>query len=146
MNRTKALAVALALGTLTLLPASRAQAQASLTNEHVDIGVGYDPVTGWDLHIHDETNDVEYGTGDALLHVLPAAAAARPAGSAFDFVGVGAGQTYYRLPDTQNPSLLFLGLAAEEANEADFAAWDTLDNRVASAFGTQTASTSAGTS
>ena len=138
MNRMKTLAAALALGAFALIPASRAHAQTSLFNEHVDIGAAYDPVTGWDLHIHDETNLAEYAPGDALLHVLPAAAAARPAGSAFDFIGVGAGQTYYRLPDTQNPALIFLGLGAEEADPNHFASWDTLDTRVASAFGTQT--------
>ena len=41
----------------------------------------------------------------------------RPAGAEFDFIGVNAGESYFRLPQSQNPDLLFLGIAAEEIED-----------------------------
>ena len=89
---------------------------AILSTGHADIGVAYED-DAWDLHIHDEENDAEYEPGDALLHVGSQALITRDgglAGPAFDFLGVAAGGSFYRLPQSENPELLFLGFGAEE--------------------------------
>lgn len=93
--------------------------QPRVTNEHVDIGIAYDG-GAWDLHVHDENNDAEYAPDEVLNYVGPAARTSRPAGSAFDFIGVAAGATYHRLPQSQNSSLLYLGIAAEEVAPGTF--------------------------
>lgn len=114
--------LALAIGLLSL---STAYAQTPLSTGHADIGINYTEAEGWDLHIHDEENDIEYAPNDAFFAVNPAAQTTRPAGSAFDFIGIGAGQSYYRLPQTENPELLFLGFGAEELDPDNlFEAWD----------------------
>jgi surface-anchored protein len=110
------------------------QAQTFLTTEHVDIVMGWTSTGGWDLHVHDEDNDVEYEPNDAVLVVLPAAFNFnRPAGSAWDFLGVSAGTTLWRLPATQDPELLYLGIAsASGVSGADkfFDSYNETDARV----------------
>lgn len=63
----------------------------------------------------------EVGASDVLLPVVSAAQTQRLSGSQWDFIGVASGSTYWRLPKDQNPSLLFLSIATEELNPADFA-------------------------
>jgi surface-anchored protein len=93
---------------------------AVLTTEHVDIGMAYEE-DAWDLHVHDETNDAEYAPDEALLFVAPQALTTRPAGSAFDFIGVGAGESFYRLPHSPpNPESLLLGFGTEEIEDGTF--------------------------
>lgn len=75
-----------------------------------------------DLHLHStEVEPHEFAASEALLPVTAAAKALRPASSQFDFIGVAAGQPFWRLPKTQNPALLFLSIGTEELNPADFA-------------------------
>ena len=109
----------------------------TLANQHVDIGLalgGHDDGGGghdhgdheepeWDLHIHDETNDIEYAPDEALLFVGSSAVTVRTgaaATSAFDFLGVPVGGKFYVLPQNENPNLLFLGVGAEELEASDF--------------------------
>lgn len=64
--------------------------------------------------VHDVVNDVEYEPADtALLHLRPGTAIPRPAGAAFDFLGVPAGQTIWVAPQVEQTGLLFLALASE---------------------------------
>lgn len=91
---------------------------AILTNQHADIGVAFENGE-FEPHVHDETNDTEYAPGDAVLQVGPASASLVPADSRFSFLGT-AGSRIYVLPQIQNPSLLFLGLAAEEIETGVF--------------------------
>lgn len=96
---------------------------AVLTEGHADVGIAYEDGE-WNLHIHDEAHDEEYAPGQALLFVGPEAETARDgalAAPAFDFLGVAPGQTFYRLPESLNPDLLFLGIGAEELAEGTFA-------------------------
>lgn len=79
-----------------------------------------------DLHLHSselplDGYPAEIGAGDALLPVKAAAKGLRPAGSQFDFIGVASGTPYWRLPKSQNPSLLFLSIGTEELDPAQFA-------------------------
>jgi surface-anchored protein len=86
--------------------------QTVLSTEHVDIGVNYED-GAWDLHIHDETNDVEYEPGDAILRVNAEALTTVSSNPLFNFLGTP-GSPLWLLPNTQNPGLLFLGFGAEE--------------------------------
>ncbi len=108
------------------------QAQTVLQNEHVDIGVNYD-LGAWDLHIHDETNDVEYEPGDAILRVNASAQTTISANPLFSFLGT-AGSPTWILPNTQNPGLLFLGFGAEELASGLFVG-DTVDLRLTGVSG-----------
>src|SRR5688572_10129161 len=65
-----------------------------LTTEHVDVGLAFED-GAWDLHLHDETNDVEYGPGEALLHASAAARVTVPPGSQFAFLGAAPGDTVW---------------------------------------------------
>ncbi|HVK10038.1 MAG TPA: choice-of-anchor M domain-containing protein [Gemmataceae bacterium] len=86
-----------------------------LTNQHVDLVVGFTGgETGtWSVGPEDHDAEVEYPADDGLLYVGAGAASTRPAGAAFDFIGVPAGATYYKLPETQNPEIMYLGIAGE---------------------------------
>lgn len=99
--------------------AGSSHAQTVLANEHVDIGVAYED-GAWDLHVHDETNDVEYEPGDAILQVGDAAQTTVSSNPLFSFLGA-AGSSSWILPAVQNPSLLFLGFGAEEIESGVFA-------------------------
>lgn len=92
----------------------------TMTIEHVDLNVGYTPAPAgwpdpgqWSLgpRNDDEFPAVQYEGDEALLYVGQAARTTRSGGNSFDFLGVGAGQTYWRLPQAQNIDLLYLGVA-----------------------------------
>ena len=98
-----------------------------LTFEHADLNIGFNKASNtWALGPRD--NDaipaVQYGGDEALLYVGEDALTTRPAGATFDFIGVGAGQPFYRLPQTQNANLLYLGFAAHDVQSADFDNYD----------------------
>jgi surface-anchored protein len=70
--------------------------------------------------VHDVVNDVEYEPADtALLHARPGTATTRPAGAAFDFIGVPAGQPIWVVPQNEQAGLLYLALASEDIDGAD---------------------------
>jgi len=74
-----------------------------------------------ELHLHStEVEPEEFAASDALLPVKAAAKGIRPVGSQFDFIGVAAGQPFWRLPKSQNPALLFLSIGTEELAPVDF--------------------------
>lgn len=92
-----------------------------LTDQHTDFNIGYTAGSNtWSLQPRDNDTQTVFQPDDALLYVGADAQAARPAGADFDFVGVPAGGTFYKLPQSQNPDLLFLGLAGYGAAAADF--------------------------
>lgn len=85
----------------------------TLTNEHVDIGIAFEG-GAFDLHIHDETNDIEYAPDEAILQVGTAAYQLVPNFPAFSFLGTPGVDSVWILPKTANPNLLLLGLGSEE--------------------------------
>ncbi len=95
-----------------LAAALAAPAQTLLTTEHVDVGINYAGGL-WDLHVHDETNDLEYEPGDAILFVGLGASNGVPVNPLFSFLG-NPGDPVWILPQSNDPSLLFLGIGAEE--------------------------------
>ena len=86
-----------------------------LTAEHVDINTSYNPTTGaWNIQPTnaDESPAVSYNPDDVLLYVGSPAETVRPASSNFAFVGVDGGETFYKLPQSQDPNLLYMGMAS----------------------------------
>lgn len=96
-------------------------AQTNLMQGHTDIGIGYDKdANEWDLHIHDEENDVEYAPpSDAVLWVKYAAHGPVPQGPQWSFLGT-AGSRVWLLPMVEDSNLLCLGFGAEEIENGVF--------------------------
>ena len=93
-------------------------AQVVLTNQHVDVGVAFED-GAWDLHIHDETNDIEYEPDAAVLLVGSVARTTVPNDPAYSFLG-RAGRPIWILPQVENEALLFLGIGSEEIPDGLF--------------------------
>lgn len=87
----------------------------ALTTEHVDLNIRYagGPLpSAWTMTIEDDDNLATYGLNQATLFARLLARGPRPSGSSWDFIGVPAGAPYWRLPQLQNNSLLYLGVSA----------------------------------
>jgi surface-anchored protein len=127
--------MAIVCGLSALLAAPVQAADPVLTTGHTDVGIFYgaeepgEP-SEWDLHVHSEETDTEYAAEEVILGVKDEALTNRPVDPAFNFIGVGAGQSYYRLPQTENSDLLFLGLGAEEIEPGTFASYFESDPRI----------------
>ncbi|MFI1659177.1 choice-of-anchor M domain-containing protein [Streptomyces sp. NPDC020472] len=98
-------------------------AATTLSTGHVDL-VDAD----WDgaaltLHVHDETNAVEYDPADAVLSVPAAAKIARPTGAQYAFLGTGA--QVWVLPQDQAAAtaknILWPGISTEHLATGVFA-------------------------
>jgi surface-anchored protein len=90
-----------------------------LTVEHVDLNMTYTPgatvaTDVWSMEARDADNFVSYDPSNVLLFVGQDALSTRsgPLSGSGDFLGVPDGGTYFRLPASQNPNLLYLGVAA----------------------------------
>lgn len=110
-------------------------AQTVLRSGHMDLGVAYeDDALHLHLHSHEpEPDGTEYGPGEAIIEVGPAAQTTVPANPLFAFLGAP-GDTVYLLPTVENPALPFLGLAAEEIESGLFQG-DTLTLSLTGASG-----------
>jgi len=73
----------------------------------------------FDLHVHDEVNDIEYEADCAVLKVKDEAATVVPANPAFSFLGT-AGAPVWILPQVEDDDLLYLGYATEEITDGTF--------------------------
>ena len=73
----------------------------------------------FDLHVHDEDNDIEYEADCAVLKVKDEAATTVPADPAFSFLGT-AGAPAWILPQVEDNDLLYLGYATEEITDGTF--------------------------
>lgn len=111
-----------------LLLAQTAAAEKILRSGHVDIEVGYEDGQ-WHLGLHDEETDTEFEADEAVLFVKNKSIVKRPAGGGFDFIGVGANQPLWLIPEVLNPELLQLGFTAEGTSTADFDPWEPNDPR-----------------
>jgi surface-anchored protein len=82
-----------------------------------DIGVGFIATNSgaarWDLHVHDETNDLELEPDEAIFVVNETGFGLSPGGLLAPILGP-TGTPFWRLPSPQNLSLLYLGVGAEE--------------------------------
>jgi hypothetical protein len=118
-----------------------APAQILLTTGHVDIDIGFTappPAGGvWNIGLHDETNNISYATTGtpgamdwAQLGIGANTLTPRSANPIFNFIGVGAGQSFYYLPASPLPDRLFLGVGAEDNDPASLATYRELDPRI----------------
>ncbi|ADV63588.1 hypothetical protein Isop_3023 [Isosphaera pallida ATCC 43644] len=101
------------------------------TNEHVDLTLNL-AADGWLPRVADRDADTFTYGQRTLLFVPSQARTNRPAGTTWDFIGVGSGQTYWRLPQQQNPNLLYLGLGTQETSPSLVARYIPNDPRVPS--------------
>lgn len=83
-----------------------------LTNQHVDLNVnfaaGNPPI--WNVLPTNDDAGVVHQPDDALLYVGQDGKTSRPSGSEFDFIGIASGTSYYRLPQSQDTRLIYLGI------------------------------------
>lgn len=120
----------LTVGMIAWLPsAAHGAYDTVLTTGHADIDLAYE-ASAWELLVHDHDADTEYDPGSALMYVGEAARTNRPASNSFDFIGVGPDQPYWRLPQNENPLLLFLGISTAEIEEGTFDSWSVTDPRL----------------
>ncbi|GAB3811671.1 choice-of-anchor M domain-containing protein [Kribbella italica] len=91
-----------------------------LDQGHVDvIGIAFED-GAFDLHVHDEENDVEYSPADVQLVAKPGSETTVPADPAFGFLGTP-GAAVWVLPQVQDPELLWPGIGVEEIEAGVFA-------------------------
>ena len=120
----------LAAGVAVLLAAALPlSAQTPIYSGHTDVGIAYNPVlNAWDLHVHDEENDMEYEPDDALIVVGLDALTTVPTGPQWSFLG-SPGSATWMLTSTEVPTLPYLGLSTEEIGPGVFTG-DTLSFRL----------------
>jgi surface-anchored protein len=107
MNKTTTLLVAAAC-----CAAASTAAQTTLTSGHLDLGVAFEE-GAFHLHIHDEENEQEFSPDEAILQVGQESFSLVPSDARYSFLGAG-GSPVFILPQVENPSLIFLGVGAEE--------------------------------
>ncbi|MGE3312326.1 MAG: choice-of-anchor M domain-containing protein, partial [Limisphaerales bacterium] len=90
-----------------------------LDHGHTDAGLAFEDGR-LQFHIHDEEGNAEYAVNDAVLALGKASEQSIPDEVAYGFLG-RPGYSTWILPATNNPELLYLGLAAEEIQTGLFA-------------------------
>src|SRR5687767_8574744 len=91
----------------------------TLDSGHVDVfGIAFEDGQ-FDLHVHDETNDVEYEPSQVRLAVKPEARTEVPNDPAYAFLG-SPGSPVWVLPQVEDPQLLWPGIATEEVEPGTF--------------------------
>jgi surface-anchored protein len=117
---SQALALTVVTAALTMAGPCAARADLILlTREHVDLDIRFEG-GALELGLHDEDNDRELAADEGFLFVGPAARTTQPADPRFNFLGAGAGNPVWVLPQVQNPSLLFFGIGTEEIDDGTF--------------------------
>ncbi|MCU0315225.1 MAG: choice-of-anchor M domain-containing protein [Fimbriimonadaceae bacterium] len=89
-----------------------------LSSGHIDLGLGYEN-GDWDPHIHLHGGG-EFEPDEAYLYYGIAARANRPAGSAYDFIGVSAGSQIWRNYSNNVTGIPWLGFGFEEIAPGTF--------------------------
>ena len=106
--------------TVTINAAGFQSVTALIHEGHTDIGVAFEGGE-FDLHVHDEENDIEYHADEVMLAVGDDAATTRPAGTQFDFIGVGNGSPIWLINQSSEvEGVPYLGLATEEIDDGVF--------------------------
>jgi hypothetical protein len=100
-----------------------------LGSGEVDVALTFGGALGLEL-VDVPGGEVAYDPADVLLFVGPAARTAQPANPAFAFIGAGAGNPVWIVPQIENPNVLYLGLEAEDIDPGTFATYFEADPRV----------------
>lgn len=84
-----------------------------LAHGHTDLALDYDPVhDAWDFHVGSDTLGTEFGPGEVVLKVKPAAQTTVPNNAKFSFLGA-VGDAVWILPQAQDEQLLYLGYGGD---------------------------------
>jgi surface-anchored protein len=102
-----------------------------LDTQHVDLNTNY--VDGaWKL----EANNIDAGTrtpmDDTLLYFPALTQGTQPTGSEWEFLGAGAGNPVWSIPQVRQPGRLALGFRSQETPTGTFASYFESDPRVSS--------------
>lgn len=100
---------------LAFIPSTSA---ALFTEEHVDIDIRFPGVslanpTGFELGWYDRDSESSFLAGEARAVAFDNSRTVRPAGSAWNFVGVAPGADFWVMPQNQLPGRVYLGIGAE---------------------------------
>lgn len=107
---------------------SLAMSQTILSSGHIDLGLAY-PGGVWEPHVHAHDGDLEFAPDEALLYYGTNARFARPAGSAYDVLGVAAGAQIWRNFSGNVPDIPWLGFGFEEITAGTFGSYLQTDDR-----------------
>jgi surface-anchored protein len=80
------------------------------------------------VQVNDTTNNVIYQPSDVVLYVSAHAEQTQPAG--YDFIGAGAGNTYWLLPQATDLNQVTVAFSAEPILPGTFDRWQPHDSRV----------------
>jgi surface-anchored protein len=118
------------------------RAQVTLDDVHVDLNIQYFAASNtWGMQTIDQDVGQTFGPSGAILLVKENARVVRPADPAYSFVGVGPGESFYLLPQSQEIGKLYLGFAAYGVASSDIDRYNAgaeSNNRVSSSPGNWT--------
>ncbi|MEM9828824.1 MAG: FG-GAP-like repeat-containing protein, partial [Planctomycetota bacterium] len=101
-----------------------------LTDQHADLNVQYDSGE-WSLgplaDLEGEEDPFQFTNDEALIYVGAGAEGTRGGGSAFDFIGVDAGEPFHLLPLNQDQNLVWLGFAGYGLDPAIMDEYDAFE-------------------
>jgi|GEM_PF-6796540 len=99
---------------------------AVLEDVHADVNLTYDVTDKFSIGPRDDDEALQYEDDGALLYGGANARRTRTGSEIgdFSFLGVGIGQTYWRMPQTQAVSLIFLGTSAYGVSVGELDAYD----------------------
>ncbi len=101
----------------------------AVTSQHSDLNFDY--IGGaWNLVIHDDDSFISYPTNQTALYVAPVLKSTQPGDPNYDFIGAGAGNPVWILPQLQNPAGLWLGTSSESTPSNAFASYFESDPRI----------------
>ena len=115
------------------LTASRASL-VDVRGVHTDIRVSWDNDSE-SLALHWKTTSL-YEPADAFASILPEQTFARPSGAQWDFMGLAAGETYWRAYRNQEPDYLYLGFDVQLPSDATFSLLNVAGPGAVSVWGT----------
>lgn len=99
---------------------------AVLEDVHADVNLSYDVTDKFTIGPRDDDEAIQYDDFGALMYGGTNARRTRTGGEIgdFSFLGVGIGQTYWRLPQTSAVGLIFLGYSAYGISVGELDAYD----------------------
>jgi surface-anchored protein len=101
-----------------------------LDHQHTDVNVNYNG--GWIFGANDVDDGNVTPLNDTLLYLNHMTQGVQPAGDQWNFLGAGAGNPVWSIPQVRRPGELFLGFRSQETPDGTFASYHENDPRVQS--------------
>ena len=102
----------------------------AVTTEHTD-GLAVDYINNsWVLKVRDRDRNIAYEPNEIIMYAAPNAETVQPGDPNFDFIGAGAGNPVWILPQLQDPNLLYVGASSSETPGSPFAPYFESDPRI----------------